>query len=293
VRTYTHTIWARLDDIRIGESRARGVDVAKVERYREWLERGRVAPPVRLIRDGDGFVVRDGRHRVFAAIAAGYAVIEAELRSFITTLVGRTVLRLAGRLSVPQITGTRLWWQGASLATRKQWVRLPPSPLWGRSTNEESVLAAGSWQASVVSTDKHAPFVRPRCGFDSCRRLLADVAQTEEHRTANPEMPVRDRSSASLGTWCNWRARRAPNPEVQVRILASLLVAGRSGWVISEAERAQALRFDSAVPTRTPRPRRHPAAGRNGSGYRHLSERSRVRVPPGALPAPVAQSVEH
>ena len=50
-----------------------------VERYREWLEQGREAPPVRLAHDGDGFVVRDGRHRVAAAVAAGHAVIEARV----------------------------------------------------------------------------------------------------------------------------------------------------------------------------------------------------------------------
>ena len=50
-----------------------------VERYREWLEQGREAPPVRLARDGDGFVVRDGRHRVAAAVAAGHVVIEARV----------------------------------------------------------------------------------------------------------------------------------------------------------------------------------------------------------------------
>jgi hypothetical protein len=93
VRTYTQTIWARLDDIRIGERR-RGVDVAKVERYREWLEQGRAAPPVRLVRGEDGYVVRDGRHRVFAAIAAGSAVIEAEVQK----LLGRTLRALAAVL---------------------------------------------------------------------------------------------------------------------------------------------------------------------------------------------------
>jgi hypothetical protein len=45
---------------------------------------------------------------------------------------------------------------------------------------------------------KHAPFVRPRCGFNSCRRLQhADVAQSVEHRAANPVRPVRSGSSAS------------------------------------------------------------------------------------------------
>jgi ParB-like chromosome segregation protein Spo0J len=55
--------------------------VATIELYRQWLERGRLAPPVRLIRDGDMFVVRDGRHRIAAARAAGHTMIEAEVRA--------------------------------------------------------------------------------------------------------------------------------------------------------------------------------------------------------------------
>jgi hypothetical protein len=51
-----------------------------VELYRRWLEEGRDTPPVRLIRDGDVFYVRDGRHRVAAARAAGHGFIEALIR---------------------------------------------------------------------------------------------------------------------------------------------------------------------------------------------------------------------
>jgi hypothetical protein len=84
--------------------------------------------------------------------------------------------------------------------------------------------------ASVVFNGKHAPVVRPRCGFDSCRRLLrtlvaqwksaalrrqrtlvrfqpgvllADVAQKEERRSATPERPVRPGPSACADPWCN------------------------------------------------------------------------------------------
>src|SRR2546430_13519884 len=49
----------------------RGISAPTVEVYRQWLEQGRRAPPVRLVRHGDWFLVRDGRHRVAAAIAAG------------------------------------------------------------------------------------------------------------------------------------------------------------------------------------------------------------------------------
>lgn len=107
---------------------------------------------------------------------------------------------------------------------------------------------------------KHAPFVRPRCGFDSCRRLsanarssaerallcdgrgrwfdssrayqFADVAQTEEHRSATPARPVRSGSSALEGAWCNGK-----HGELQPRwsgfdpwrACFTKTVAGRSG----------------------------------------------------------------
>ena len=93
--------------------------------------------------------------------------------------------------------------------------------------NEEDVGSTPTVSTSCLRSvnGKHAPFVRPRCGFDSCRRLLrtpvaqwtralscdgrgrwfdssrayhcADVAQTEEHRSATPGRPVRSGSSAS------------------------------------------------------------------------------------------------
>ena len=74
------TIWAPLAEIRISDRTARKLSAATVERYRVWLEQGREAPPVRLARDGEWFLVRDGRHRVAAALAAGLTVIEAEVR---------------------------------------------------------------------------------------------------------------------------------------------------------------------------------------------------------------------
>ena len=72
------TIWVELDRIRISERR-RSIDRATVGRYRRWLEQGREAPPVRLARLGDAYVVRDGRHRVAAALAAGHDLVEAVL----------------------------------------------------------------------------------------------------------------------------------------------------------------------------------------------------------------------
>jgi hypothetical protein len=76
----TVTIWAPLVQIRISKRRWRSIDQATVERHRQWLEEGRKAAPVCRALQGDAYVVRDGRHRVAAALAAGHAVIEAELR---------------------------------------------------------------------------------------------------------------------------------------------------------------------------------------------------------------------
>ena len=136
MREYAHpaSTWILLADVRISERRRQGLNARKVELYRQWLENGRQAPPVRLARDGGGFVVRDGRHRVAAALAAGHVGIEAVLR---------------------RLLGMRLWRQSTSLATRR-------SGFDSRRLHSRLRSVNG----------KHAPFVRPRCGFDSCRRLL-------------------------------------------------------------------------------------------------------------------------
>ena len=73
-------IWVPLAQVRVSPRRARSVSAATVERYRQWLEQGREAPPVRLVRQGDEFVVRDGRHRIAAALAAGHLDIKAVVR---------------------------------------------------------------------------------------------------------------------------------------------------------------------------------------------------------------------
>ena len=75
-RVETH--WVPVAQVRF-RPRRRGVSASTVERYRQWLEQGRQAPPVRLVRQGEWFLIRDGRHRVAAAIAAGLELIEAEI----------------------------------------------------------------------------------------------------------------------------------------------------------------------------------------------------------------------
>jgi hypothetical protein len=84
---FTATIWAPVAQIRIRDRRVRTINEATVEQYRQWLEKGREAPPVRLARHGDVYVVRDSRHRVGAALAAGHTVVEAVLQR-ITQMLG-------------------------------------------------------------------------------------------------------------------------------------------------------------------------------------------------------------
>ena len=97
----TVPITVPLDQIRISERRRRGLSVSTVERYRQWLEQGREAPPVRLVRQGNGFVVQDGRHRVAAAHAAGQLEIDAEVsaRTRLRARVMSTLCRLWGEVT--------------------------------------------------------------------------------------------------------------------------------------------------------------------------------------------------
>jgi hypothetical protein len=87
------TVWVPLTRVRIRERRLRGLSASTVDRYRLWLEQGREAPPVRLVRQGEWYLVRDGRHRVAAALAAGLTEIEAEVRRIVWAAAERLFSR--------------------------------------------------------------------------------------------------------------------------------------------------------------------------------------------------------
>ena len=91
-----------------------------VEQYRRWLEQGREAPPVRLIRDGDVYFVRDGRHRIAAARAAGYTAIEADVLDpdALPRLERRHGLR-SSRYHHCDDVGMKFFRKNASLAPRR------------------------------------------------------------------------------------------------------------------------------------------------------------------------------
>jgi hypothetical protein len=151
------TIWASLDEIRIGERTVSRLSASTVELYRRWLEQGREAPPVRLARQGDAFVVRDGRHRVAAALAAEHTVIEAEVSP-----IGRIRALIAALIHRGRVAH-----------------RSPLDPTWGRALGSASRLhrAGRGFDSHRLHpglrsvNGKHAPFVRPRWGFNSSRRL--------------------------------------------------------------------------------------------------------------------------
>ena len=119
----TQTIWAPLAEIAMGDRARRSLSAATIERYRGWLEQGREAPAIRIARVGDIYVVRDGRHRVAAALAAGHRFIEAEVRPIARWLLwlGRSARSLLGgaRSAAAQTTGMRFFWKNASLAPRR------------------------------------------------------------------------------------------------------------------------------------------------------------------------------
>jgi hypothetical protein len=118
----TSTIWAPLAEIRVSERAARRLSTATVELYRLRLEQGRQAPPIRIARVGDCYEVRDGRHRVAAARAAGHGYIEAELWPLARLLsrLGQLahMLRAAARPAARSSQGTRFFRKNASPAPR-------------------------------------------------------------------------------------------------------------------------------------------------------------------------------
>ena len=50
---------------------------------------------------------------------------------------------------------------------------------------------------------KHAPFVRPRCGFDSCRRLLRGRSSVGRARDCHSREARSIRAVRFTGLWCN------------------------------------------------------------------------------------------
>lgn len=120
-RNDASTLWVPLAEIRISERGTRSVSSATAERYREWLEQGREAPAIRVARIGDAYVVRDGRHRVAAALAAGHRFIEAEVRPRARLMrLLSSIVRLSGRCSpTVRSEGTRFFRKNTSLAPRR------------------------------------------------------------------------------------------------------------------------------------------------------------------------------
>ena len=168
----TATIWVPLAQVRISERRVRSISVSTVERYRQWLEQSREAPPVRLVRQGEGFVVRDGRHRVAAALAAGHAEIKAELH------------RIAGSGSPATLMAKWCW-----LRLNRTVVALASTVLAARSTGKSAR------SRTVVSLDETSGGDRPPLKLfsplDSAGHSPGDEALSAEHLACTEEERVR------------------------------------------------------------------------------------------------------
>ena len=95
------------------------------------------------------------------------------------------MVRLHPSAPLPNIDlGMKLSWQSSPLAPGRLRVRLPPSPSPSRLRSVNG---------------KHAPFVRPRCGFNSCRRLSNSPATVDEEgsrRTVGSRLRPRERGSS-------------------------------------------------------------------------------------------------
>ena len=114
----TPTVWVTLAEIQISNRNSRSINQATVELYRRRLEQGFDPPPVRLARHGDAYVVRDGRHRVAAALAAGHGAVEALLERIRGWLGRRS--DPPGLSPRPRKTlGMKLMGMGTSLAPRR------------------------------------------------------------------------------------------------------------------------------------------------------------------------------
>jgi hypothetical protein len=223
--------------------------------------------------------------------------------------------------------------QAVTLSPRAVVVRLHPSaPRGCSSTGRAPRLQRGRCRFDSDRlhlrlrsvNGKHAPFVRPRCGFDSCRRLLrTPVAQRRERCPATAEVAgsspagrtTRGRSSEGrapgrhlgearsirvvrfTGPWCNGSTASSnlvspgsrpggPAPTTRSSRAGAVGLSGESGCTL--------VRRCGSTPRPTAAHDRDvsSAAGRSGSDYRLLIDRSRVRVPPGAFRAPVAQLAE-
>ena len=248
---------------------------------------------MRLARQGDAFVVRDGRHRVAAALAAGHRFIEAEVRP-----IARLIRRLSAIARSPS-GGRRRSERGDEVlpeehlaCTEEEWVRLPPSP---------------SVHASVVSTAStrllygRGAGSTPAGGSSNARSSADSSTALRGQRTLVRIQPGVSRGRSSSGQSTGAPLRRGPfepgrplslpkAPGVTESTASSNLAgpgstpggpahsppyhSSRAGAArLSHGQRAPsgATRFEAAARPHSTTATLHPAAGRNGSGYRFAS----------------------
>lgn len=98
--------WIAIGAIRFAKKKRRGVSPVRVEELRREIEGGLDMTPIRVNALGDGtYVVRDGRHRIEAHIAAGISHILALVENLwerMRKAFRRTPHRLCGVFSFRQ-----------------------------------------------------------------------------------------------------------------------------------------------------------------------------------------------
>ena len=164
--------------------------------------------------------------------------------------------------------------------------------LYGRGAG--STPAGGSSQTPVAQRTRALPCEGRGRWFESSRAYSRGRSSSGKSTGAplrrGPFEPGRPLSSLPEGPWCNGK-----HGELQPRW------SGFDSWGACSFHRHTTRRGPERLgylmdrgllpeprgskprPDRTPRPRRHSADGPEGSGYRLRIDRSRVRVPPGAL----------
>ncbi len=71
-------VWLPINALRFTAKKRRGVSPKRVEELRREIEDGNAVHPIRVHALGDGtYIVKDGRHRIQAHLAAGIASIAA------------------------------------------------------------------------------------------------------------------------------------------------------------------------------------------------------------------------
>ena len=74
-------MWVNIIQIHVNEKQSKKIDKGKVEKHRKHLEMGGDMFPIDVVKinDNEYCICGNGRHRYYAALAAGFQYIEVNL----------------------------------------------------------------------------------------------------------------------------------------------------------------------------------------------------------------------